>query len=171
MSSTSCVRLVAYASILLLMLGTIAMLEVIAPSIAFSVETTGCCSPFGHNVRYPRGPCGTTVALKTYACAASGGSHTLTATSLPSVPLNNPPVWRVSSTRQGADGYSDSPPTPGAAKYPLISITRSVGLVTKMAIAPLAPARTNAALATTVPVIEFRVETKGWGFPAGHVVR
>ena len=32
-------------------LGTIAMFEVMAPSIAFSVETVGFCSGSGHNVK------------------------------------------------------------------------------------------------------------------------
>jgi|BarGraIncu00222A_1022003.scaffolds.fasta_scaffold06675_5 hypothetical protein len=41
MSRISCVMPDAYASILPLLVGTTAMFEVIAPSIAFSVETTG----------------------------------------------------------------------------------------------------------------------------------
>src|ERR1035438_4833907 len=36
-----------------------------APSSAFSVDTSGIVCPCGHNVRYPRGPGGTTVTLKT----------------------------------------------------------------------------------------------------------
>ncbi len=31
--------------------GTMAMLEVIAPSLAFKVETSGCVPPLGHSVR------------------------------------------------------------------------------------------------------------------------
>jgi len=48
-----------------LLVGTMAMVLVMAPSTAFKVETTGCISPFGHSARYPSGPEGTTVALKT----------------------------------------------------------------------------------------------------------
>ena len=45
--------------------GTIAILEVIAPSIAFSVETRGCVVSWGQSVRKPKGPGGTTVAFST----------------------------------------------------------------------------------------------------------
>src|ERR1700739_3321275 len=45
--------------------GTIARLDVIAPSIAFSVEASGWLEPCGHNVRKPSGPGGTTVAFST----------------------------------------------------------------------------------------------------------
>jgi len=44
---------VAYASIKLFELGTNAMFDVIAPSIAFSVEASGCDVPFAQSVRWP----------------------------------------------------------------------------------------------------------------------
>src|SRR5271157_2520873 len=113
MSSTSCVRLEAKASILPLLVGTIAMFDVTAPSIAFSVETPGCIPPSGHSVRYPNEPGGTTVPLKTYACAVLGGAHTLPTTSTVSSLTKAPFPLRVSSTRQGDTGYSDSPFWPG----------------------------------------------------------
>jgi len=47
--------------------GTMAILEVMAPSPAFKVETMGCICPAGHSVRKPSEPEGTTVALNTYA--------------------------------------------------------------------------------------------------------
>jgi hypothetical protein len=56
--------------------GTMAMFEVSA-SVAFSVDTNGCAAPCGHNVKYPSGPGGTTVALNTKACAAVDTLHTL----------------------------------------------------------------------------------------------
>ena len=43
--------------------GTIAILDVIAPSMAFSVETSGCVVPAGQRVRKPKGAGGTTVAF------------------------------------------------------------------------------------------------------------
>ena len=49
-----CVRSVAYASILPLSVGTIAMFDVIAPSTAFSLETTGWPPPSVHKVRNPK---------------------------------------------------------------------------------------------------------------------
>jgi hypothetical protein len=50
-SRISCVVPCAKASLLPLVLGTMAMFDVIAPSLAFSVETVGCGEPSGHSVR------------------------------------------------------------------------------------------------------------------------
>jgi hypothetical protein len=59
------------------------MFDVIAPSCAFSVDTSGLVWPCGHNVRNPRMPGGTTVTLNTFACSVDGMPHPLelTATS------------------------------------------------------------------------------------------
>src|SRR5271166_2083941 len=86
MSRINCVRFVAYASISPLLVGTIAMFDVTAPSGAFRVETHGRLPPSGHSVRYPSGSDGTTVALKTYACAVLGGPQALVTTSTGSSP-------------------------------------------------------------------------------------
>ena len=51
MSKISWVIPDAYASTEPLLLGTIAMLEEIDPSSAFSVETIGWSAPSGHSVR------------------------------------------------------------------------------------------------------------------------
>lgn len=45
--------------------GTIAIFEVIEPSVALSVETPGCVAPEGHRDKYPSTPEGTTVAFNT----------------------------------------------------------------------------------------------------------
>src|SRR5664280_474933 len=120
MSRISCVSPDAYASIFPLLVGTIAMFEVIMPSIAFKVEAKGRGWPSGHKVRYPNGPCGTTVALKTYACAAAGGPHGLSTTSTGGlrVPLKGRPLptLRVSMTLQGRTPYSDRPHKHAGAK-------------------------------------------------------
>src|SRR5579863_10149733 len=50
-------------------------------------------------------------------------------------------------------------------------MTTCVVLVTYTSTAPLVPAGTIAALATIWPLSAFRVETRGWMPPAGHVVR
>ena len=52
--------------------GTIAMLEVIVPVGAFSVEVRGCADPAGQALRNPRVPEGTTVIFNAYACAVAG---------------------------------------------------------------------------------------------------
>src|SRR5664280_1770844 len=110
----------AYASILPLTLGTIAMFDAIHPSAAFSVDTTGWPWLSGQSGRELRLGDGTTVALKTNACAVPGTPHgpSTTSTGGESVPLNGRPlpILRVSKTRQGTFGYSDRPPVPGAAK-------------------------------------------------------
>ena len=99
-----------------LVVGTIAIFEVMSPSTAFRVEAVGRSWPSAHKVRYPKELDGTTVALKTYACAVLGGAHELPATFTVSSPLNAPFPLRVSITRQGATGYKDKPPVPGGAK-------------------------------------------------------
>ena len=73
-----------------------------------------------------------------------------------------PVGWRVSATRQGVTPYNDNPPVAMGAKYPLMSITRSVGLLANTSIEPLAPARTMAAFAVTVPVGAFKLEASGF---------
>jgi hypothetical protein len=65
MSRIKCVGDEAKASIDPLAVGTIAIFDVIAPSAAFRVDASGCGCPFGHKVRKPNDPAGTTVALKT----------------------------------------------------------------------------------------------------------
>src|SRR5664280_969050 len=118
MSRISCVTPDAYALVSPSKFCRIAMFDVIAPSNAFNVEASGWFWPSGHSVRYPKGPCGTTVTLNTYASAVLGTPQELSTTSTAGLisPLNAPPDRRVSSTRQGAAGYSDSPPGPAGAK-------------------------------------------------------
>src|SRR5664279_89625 len=120
MSRTSWVSPDAYASTVPLVVDTIAMLEEIDPSSAFNVETPGRPMPSGHSVRYPSAPCGTTVALKTYACAKLDVPHPVSTTSAGGlrIPLKGrpPPTLRVSMTLQGCTPYSDSPPVPAGAK-------------------------------------------------------
>src|SRR5580693_5777761 len=110
----------AKASILPLMLGTTAMFEVVNPSRAFRVETTGCSLLSGHSVRKLKVGEGKTVALKTYACEVVGIAQGPSTTStggfrlpLKGVPL---PIERVSSVRHGTAGYRDSPPDSNGAK-------------------------------------------------------
>src|ERR1700722_5843598 len=50
-----------------------------------------------------------------------------------------------------------------------MSMMRSVTFDATVAMAPLAPAGTSAALASAVPVGELSVETPGYGSPEGHV--
>ena len=57
------------------------------------------------------------------------------------------------------------------AKYPLISIRRSVVLLENTLMAPLDPAGTIAALATTPPFGAFKVEALGTVSPTGNAVR
>src|ERR1700682_2885061 len=153
--------------------GNRAIFEVTAPSMALSVETTGCVPPCGHNVRKPSGPVGTTVALSTYDWADTGAPQPLAVTFTLIVPFNGGAPGRllVSSTRHGDKLDSDNPPAAGGAKYPLTSMTRSESFVTNTETAPLAPAGTIAAFAVTAPVGAFSVETTGCVCPAGHVVR
>ena len=51
MSRISWVELEEKASMFPLLVGTMAMLEVMAPSVAFKVETVGWFSPAGHKVK------------------------------------------------------------------------------------------------------------------------
>src|ERR1700690_868429 len=60
---------------------------------------------------------------------------------------------------------------PYGAKYPFISRITCVRPSTKTLIAPLVPAGTIAAFATTLPSNEFSVETNGCVAPVGHAVR
>ena len=48
---------------------------------------------------------------------------------------------------------------------------KSVVSLTNTPMTPRVPAGTRAALATTFPWKEFSVETRGCGWPFGHVVR
>jgi hypothetical protein len=56
------------------------------------------------------------------------------------------------------------------AKYPLMSMIKSVLFVTKASIDPPEPAGTIAALAVMAPVGAFSVDTTGSVSPAGHAV-
>ena len=89
----------AQASLLPLTFGTMAMFEVIAPSLAFSVDTIGCCSVSGHGERKLSAPCGMTVALKTYPCEVEGGPQGLVWILTVSSPLNCPPALRGCNPR------------------------------------------------------------------------
>ncbi len=172
-SSTKCERSGTNALIEALVVETMAIFDVIAPSPAFKVEASGCAAPCGQSVRNPSGAGGTTVLFSTNACAVAGMPQPLPATSTLRVPLNGcePEGFLVSRTRQGFPRKSDSPPAPAGAKYPSMSITKSVLLVTNTEMSPLAPAGTMAALAVTVPVGAFSVETRGCVCPVGQVVR
>jgi hypothetical protein len=101
MSRISCVELDENASIDPFVVGTMAMLEAITPSSAFSVDTTGCASFSGHNVRYPKPNVGTTVAFSTKASALDGIPQELLVTLTGSVPFIKPLDDLVSSTRHG----------------------------------------------------------------------
>src|SRR5579872_300733 len=148
------------------------MFDVIWPSRAFSVETIGRVVPCGHSVRKPIDAGGTTVALRTKARAAAGMPHPLPVTLTSNSPLNgcDPAGSRVSSTRHGVRLYRDNPPAPGAAKYPLMSMIRSVAPLGNTSTDPFVPAGIIAAFATTVPVTSFSTEAKGCGWPVGHAV-
>lgn len=176
-SNTKCVELAPKALIEPLVVGTIARFDVTAPSLALSVDTKGCVAPCGHKVRKPSDPDGITVPFSTKALAvaeAPQGIGPVLFTTFTSIfPLKGgvPGGLRVSSTRQGFNENSDKPPAAGGAKYPLMSMTRSELLVTNTEISPFVPDGTIAAFAVTTPVGELRVETRGCGCPAGHVVR
>src|SRR5579871_3970612 len=90
--------------------GTIAIFEVIAPSMAFKLETVGMLIPCGHSVRKLTSPtCGITVALNTYASGLLAGiPQELPTTATGMVPSNSPMPLRVSMTRQGLRLYSDN---------------------------------------------------------------
>ena len=76
------------------------MFEVIAPSTAFNVETSGWFSPSGHSVRYPASPghhCRVeNIALRRGREGTGAGLHVTVIS-----PLNAPLPLRVSSTRHG----------------------------------------------------------------------
>ena len=114
MSKINCVSPAAYASMDPLLVGKIAMFDVIHPSGAFSVDTAGWFYPSGHSVRYANVGDGITMAFATYPCAAVGTWHGLLGkfTGGLSKPLNGCPLPtpRESNTRQGVSGYKDSPP-------------------------------------------------------------
>src|ERR1700674_472854 len=118
MSSTRCVGAEGNTLIDPVVVGTMAMLLVIAPSVAFSVAASGRDCPWGNMVMKPKGPGGTTVALNTKAWAVAGAPQGLAVTFTSRVVLNGgvPAGSRESSTRQGATVYSDSPPAPAGAK-------------------------------------------------------
>ena len=73
--------------------------------------------------------------------------------------MKAPLPLRVSSTRQGATGNSDSPSVL-AGRQVAVDINHQVRVVAgkRLDLAPV-PAGTMAALATTVPVKSFKVET------------
>ena len=174
MSSISCVELDENASIDSFVVGTMAMLEAITPSSAFSVDTNGCASFSGHSVRNPKPPVGTTVAFSTKASALEGIPQELPFTLTGSVPFIKPLEPRVSSTRHGVTVNSAWPPAaqPAGAKYPLISITTSVLLEPNTLISLPVPAGTMAAFATTGLFGEtFSVETPGHACPVGQALR
>src|SRR5580698_4013834 len=101
-SRINCVEPWAHASVLPSVLGTMAMFDVTAPSLAFSVDTVGCGSPSGHSVRKLSVPCGIAVALNTYPSEVAGGPQGLVCTLIVFSPLNGcPPPLRVSITRHG----------------------------------------------------------------------
>src|SRR5512133_3645376 len=102
MSRTRCVALLAKTLIRPFAAGTMAMFEVTAASSAFSVDTVGRAWPYGHIVRYPNGPGGTTVAPITCACAAAGTAQGLAPafTSRDVIGIA-PPGSRVSATLHG----------------------------------------------------------------------
>src|ERR1700674_3447462 len=112
MSSTRCVGAEGNTLTDPVVVGTIAILLMMAPSVAFSVAASGWVCPCGHMVMKPKGPGGTTVALNTKAWAVAGTPHGLPVTFTSRVVLKGgvPSGRRESSTRQGGGGYKDSPP-------------------------------------------------------------
>src|SRR6266478_1126141 len=114
MSSTRCVGARGNTLTDPVVVGTIAILLVTAPSVSFSVAASGWVCPCGHMVMKPKGPGGTTVALNTKAWAVAGTPQELTVTFTSRVVLNGgvPAGSRESSTRQGGTVNSDSPPGP-----------------------------------------------------------
>src|SRR5258707_472607 len=162
-SRIRCVELEPKALTDPLVVGMIAIFDVMAPSCAFSVETSGRSGPCGQRVRKPSWPGGTTVALKISAWAVEGASQPLVMAFTSRTPLNGgePAGLRVSMTRQGDTLYNDNPPGADGAKYPLMSITRSEASVANTLMAPPVPAGTMAALAVVAPVGALSVETSG----------
>src|SRR5271157_3781195 len=174
----TCVRLVTKTLMApLVPAGTIAAFATTAPSKEFNVETNGCAAPVGQAVRYDSGPSGTTVTFTEYAAAVEGTVQALagmanerTVPAPSSGPPNGPSGLRVSATRHGVTGENASAPVPPAIpKYPFMSRMTSAGSVTNTETDPLTPPGTRAALATTLPVQEFSVETRGREGPVGQV--
>src|SRR5258706_11504020 len=114
MSSTRCVGAKGNTLTDPVVVGTIAILLVTAPSVSFSVAASGRVWPWGHMVMKPRGPGGTTVALNTKAWAVAGTPQGLAVTFTSRVALTSgvPAGSRESNTRHGVAVYSDSPPGP-----------------------------------------------------------
>ncbi len=79
-----------------LLLGTMAMFEVIAPSSAFSVEMSGCVSPAGTGSGTLAVPVVPPSGSAHNPCAVDEGAHVFVSTF---TPLKA--VGRVSITRQG----------------------------------------------------------------------
>jgi hypothetical protein len=106
--------------------GTIAILLVTAPSVAFSVATSGWVCPCGHMVMKPKGPGGTTVTLNTKARAVAGTPQGLAVTFTSIVVLKGgvPGGRRESSTRQAARDPGDGRWCDGSA----VGSVRSGGL-------------------------------------------
>jgi hypothetical protein len=99
------------------------MFEVIAPSSAFSVEASGLVCPWGQSVKKPRPPGGTTVVLKTCACASTGIPHALADTATSNEVMVEPES-RVSFTRQEPRGTKI---TPRAGRCEAVHVDQHVG--------------------------------------------
>ena len=91
------------------LLGTRAKLEVTTPSSALSVATTGLRLALRPQVRKPRGPEGTTVALSTYAGAPGAQDPAIAASRCP-LNGNAPAGLRVSSARTASPGKTIAHP-------------------------------------------------------------
>lgn len=126
--------------------------------------------PAGQSVRKNKGPSGIAVALSTNALAEVDTPQLLPSTLTVKGGGRVEPEFRVSSTRHGAilNSHSGSLLAVAGAKYPLISITKSVLFVAKTETSPLVPAGTIAPLAVTAPVSAFKVETSGCVLPVGQ---
>src|SRR5262249_54724153 len=91
--------------------GTMAAFAVPTPVTAFSVDTKGCGCPAGQVVKKPKGPCGTEVKFREYACAVTGTLHGLERSGSVRVapptregPPSGPIAPRVSTRRHGVTG-------------------------------------------------------------------
>ena len=67
--------------------------------------------------------------------------------------------------------WNETPGLYSSVKYPLMSISRWPGALTKTLIEPFVPAGTTAALATSCPALKLSVDTTGCAPPVGHAVR
>src|SRR5208283_5966959 len=104
------------------------------------------------------------------------GSETIVHPEGQNAPCLSPAPIAAQVRARGCEAYEPTkqppnPVCPYGAKYPLMSRITCVGFVTNTLIAPLVPAGTIAAFATTLPSNEFRVETSGCACPVGHVLR